>query len=371
MKRIALTLVSLSLLTAISCDKDDDSTNSSNTTVTLPSTYNFENVSYSGQENRLDMLSEIVTYMKTGNSGTELNKTQLENMFLNNGYTWTNVDLNSSTKQLGNKVSDEGQTAFGNWFQGIEDASKSTISGNNGTAGLVTSGSGTKTYLFNENGIEYAQLIEKGAMGAVFYYQATAVYFGDDQMANADNETVEAGKGTDMQHHWDEAFGYFGVPIDFASAGFSYTSGEAYDRFWAKYTNGRNDVFSLNNTLMTSFIKGREAINRKDYADRDEAIAEVSENWEKISAATAIHYLNGAKADFSDDALRMHQLSEAYAFIWSLRFNPEQKLTDVQIQDDILNAYFSNLYTISVADINTVTTLLSTTYGFDSIKDAL
>ena len=27
--------------------------------------------------------------------------------------------------------------------------------------------------------------------------------------------TVEEGKGTDMQHHWDEAFGYFGVPTDF------------------------------------------------------------------------------------------------------------------------------------------------------------
>ena len=68
MKRISLTLLSLSLLTAISCDKDDDSS-TTEPTVTLPETYDFENVSYTGQENRLDMLSEIVTYMKTANSG--------------------------------------------------------------------------------------------------------------------------------------------------------------------------------------------------------------------------------------------------------------------------------------------------------------
>lgn len=367
--RFPKSLLALSLLAAVSCSKDDD--NSTSPTISLPDTYNFENVSYTGQENRLDMLSEIVTYMKTANSGSELSKTQLEDMFLNNGYTWTNTDLAGSSKQLGNKVSDEAQTTFGNWFGAIEAASKSTVAGTNGTAGVVSSNSGTKAYLFDASGIEHIQLIEKGAMGAVFYYQATSVYFGDDRMANADNETVTPGEGTDMQHHWDEAFGYFGVPIDFASSGFNYTSGESYDRFWAKYTNGRNDVLGLNKELMTSFIKGRDAINRKDYTARDEAISEIRTNWEKISAATAVHYLNGAKADFADDALRMHQLSEAYAFIWSLRFNPEQTLTDVQIQDDILATYFGNLYTISIADINTVTDMLSSAYGFDSVKDAL
>lgn len=367
--KITKYLLGISLLFCLSCEKEEDS-NPTSTTSSLPTTYNFENVDYSGQTTRLDMLSEIVTYLKTANSAASLDKDKLEDMFLNDSYTWDNTDLNGSTKKLGDKVSDEAQTAFANWFGAIEFASNSTSSGSNGNPGLVSSNSGTKTYLFDASGIEHGQLIEKGAMGAIFYYQASSVYFGAGKM-NVDNETVTSGKGTDMQHHWDEAFGYFGVPIDFGSSDFTFTSGSDYDRFWSKYTNGRNSVLNLNGVLMQSFIKGRDAINRKDYITRDEAISEIRSNWEIISVATAIHYLNGAKADIADDALRMHQLSEAYAFIWSLKFNPDQILSDVQIQDDILNTYFGNLYTISVADINSVIDVLAQAYNLESYKDLL
>lgn len=369
MKITKTLLLSIGII-ALSCSKSDDDDSTTSNSINLPSTYNFENVSFTGQENRLNMLSEIVSYIKTANTGATLSQTQLEDMFLNNGYNWSNTTLSGVTKQLGNKVSDEAQIDFPGWFGAIEAASNSTVAGSNGVAGLVSSNDAAKTYLFDPSGLEHAQLIEKGAMGAIFYYQANTVYFGDSKM-NVDNDSVIIGKGTDMQHHWDEAFGYFGAPLNFAAADFTYASGSAYDRFWLKYTNGRNDVLNLNKTLMTSFIKGREAIGRKDNVDRDEAISEIRTAWEKISAATAIHYLNGAKADFADDALRMHQLSEAYAFIWSLKFNPEQVLTDVQIQDDILNTYFGNLWNISIADINTVRDLLSSAYGFDAVKETI
>jgi len=51
-------------------------------------------------------------------------------------------------------------------------------------------------------------------MGACLYYQATSVYMGASKM-DVDNETIVPGEGTAMQHHWDEAFGYFSVPKDF------------------------------------------------------------------------------------------------------------------------------------------------------------
>ena len=68
------------------------------------------------------------------------------------------------------------------------------------------------------NGIEYTQLIEKGLMGAVFYYQITNVYLGDGKMDvdNADQVDPDNGKYyTTMEHHWDEAFGYFSDAVDF------------------------------------------------------------------------------------------------------------------------------------------------------------
>ena len=51
-------------------------------------------------------------------------------------------------------------------------------------------------------------------MGAVFYYRATSVYLTDEGM-EVDNEEIIAGEGTAMEHHWDEAYGYFGASDSF------------------------------------------------------------------------------------------------------------------------------------------------------------
>ncbi len=57
----------------------------------VPNTYSFvdqngnSTVSFSGQAQRLDMLSEIVLYMKTANTqGVAVSATQLKNMYANN-----------------------------------------------------------------------------------------------------------------------------------------------------------------------------------------------------------------------------------------------------------------------------------------------
>jgi hypothetical protein len=173
-----------------------------------------------------------------------------------------------------------------------------------------------------------------------------------------------------MQHHWDEAFGYWGVPNDFGTEGFEYDNTASYHRFWAKYTNSVDANLSVNATLMKAFIKGREAINDKNYTARDAAISEIRSTWEMVSVAMAIHYLNGAKADLADDALRNHQLSEAVGFIWSLQFNPEQKMMDSEIVNLISNN-LDNLYEVSVADLNTVIDQLAAVYGLEAVKNNL
>lgn len=364
-KKLTLSLLSLALFGLTSCEDDDQQ----DQPAALPSTYNFENVSYTGQENRLDMLSEIVSYVKTSNDGDYVDESQVFAMFNNQGYTWSKAELNNSTKQIANKTSEDA-LAMGEWISELDSISQNPGTGSNGEAGLVQSNSGTKQYLFNADGFELAQLIEKGAMGALAYYQATAVYTSDSKM-DVDNESVEAGKGTAMQHHWDEAFGYWGVPKDFGSEDFTYDSNADYHRFWAKYTNAMDEHLGSNSKLMNAFIKGRDAINRKDYDTRDAAIAEVRNEWELVCAAMAIHYLNGAKAEFADDALRNHQLSEAVAFIWSLQFNPTQELTDTEINEGILGAYFTNLYEISVQDITSVKDMLAERYNLEDKKDVL
>ena len=365
MKKLLLPAVIFSSLFMTSCE--DDTKDPVKNNVVLPDTYNFENVDHSGQDQRIEMLSEIIEYMETAADGAAVDADIIYDMFLNQNYTWKNTDLNGSTKDLASKTSDAVAGLFGTLADDIETASTSNQTAANGVAGTITSTTG-KTRVFNELGHEPAELTEKLAMGAIFYYQATAVYLSDSKM-NVDNETVEEGKGTTMQHHWDEAFGYWGVPTDFGSANFTYDKTQAYHRFWAKYTNEMNEVLGVNAKLMKAFIKGRDAINRKDYTTRDEAIAEVRDTWELIVAGMTIHYLNGAKANIADDISRNHQLSEGLGFMLSLQFNPTAKISLVTLED--LTDNFENFYEVSVADLNDAIDVIAQAYGLTGVKDAL
>ncbi|SDL37138.1 protein of unknown function [Catalinimonas alkaloidigena] len=345
-------------LTLSACQQDDPGPSRQ-----LPETYAFENVNYAGQTTRLDMLNEIVTYAKTSNLGLHVEADVLLNMYANQDYTWQQADLNEATKKIADKLDATGATQLTQWIQELDELSQNPGEGDAQTAGLVRSQDGSKEYLLTAEGFELAQLLEKGTMGALAYYQATAVYLSESKM-NVDNTTVEPGEGTAMQHHWDEAFGYWGVPQAFGSADFVYDNTADYHRFWAKYTHALDEALGVDATLMQAFIKGRDAIDRADYATRDEAIAEVRNTWELVVAGMAIHYLKGAEENFGDQALRNHQLSEAYGFIWSLQFNPTHRISDHALQQ-LLETNLSNLNTLTVADLTAAKQQLADVYGLE------
>ncbi len=341
-----------------SCDPEGEDNGYS-----IPSTYNFENASYSGQVQRLDMLEEMTTYMKTSTNGDIIDASQLKAMYANDGFTWTNADLNGSTKQLKNKTHESEQIAIEEWMDVLAEASASTTSGSNGVAGIVTSGDGAKKYLFDANGMEPVQMIEKGLMGSCFYRSGTSVYLSLSKM-DVDNETIVDGKDyTTMQHHWDESFGYLGAPTDLSAANISDYSGL---RYWGKYAKKAHEG-NLNtvDNIMSAYIAGRAAINNKDYDRRDEEIANIQKEWEMILVTTAIHYLNGAISDFADDAKRNHQLSESYAFISGLKYNAVKSITETEI-DQVITSLGTNFYDISVADITAAKTTLATVFNLNA-----
>ena len=193
-------LLSLALAISIlfwSCDSEEDNS------YTVPDTYSFENVSYDGQVQRLQMLLEMKSYLGSANTpGTVLDAGRLKAMYANDAAAanWT-LEYDAS-KQLKSKTFEQEQARFETLMDAIAQHSQSTVPGQEGVAGVVVSLDGAKQYLLNEKGVEFAQLIEKCLMGACFYYQALTVYFGDDRM-NVDNETITPGEGTDMEHHWD------------------------------------------------------------------------------------------------------------------------------------------------------------------------
>src|SRR5690606_14383532 len=205
-----LSIAALSILLITSCSKDDDaptpttSTNGGgggNPTYQIPSTYVFldgsnqSTVNFDGQKQRLEMLSEMVVYMKTGNTvGTTLSASQLKAMYANNAYTWADapgLGMTGSTKQLKDKTAagDIGvQAMFENYMDSIAVHSSLNFSNSTetyGQAGVWTNG--TKSYLMSGTGFEYGQIIEKGLMCAVFMNQMTVNYLGT--LADDDNTT--------------------------------------------------------------------------------------------------------------------------------------------------------------------------------------
>lgn len=351
-----------------SCSSDDEVIPTPDDSYDVPATYNFDNVSYSGQTQRLAMMSEMSSLMKSAvSSDVTLDVNQLLAMYANNSDNagWTGT----YSKQLKNKTFEPVQADFEILLNEMAAISSATAEYAAGTAGTVTKADGSKTYLVNEKGVEPVQLIEKGLMGACFYYQATSVYLGSVKM-DVDNTIVEDGEGTEMEHHWDEGFGYLGAPIDFPTN----TDGLF---FWAKYSNTCNTYTDNNKELMDAFLLGRAAISNNDLDTRDEAITTVRNVWENVSAAAAIHYLNDAAEGFDDVAVRLHTLSEALAFIYSLKFNDGKTQNN-----DTIDGHLSTLATssditafdltgITVETILSVRDALALDFDLDAVKENL
>lgn len=349
-----------------------------------PSTYNFvdsdgnSTVDFSGQFQRLDMLSEMVTYMKTANTqGNFVDAQTLKDMYGNNSYTW--ADLNSlgmtgSTKQLKNKTAfavadgsaDAGiQSLFERYMDSLDIISNYNQVGSSGTAGIWANDGVSGPYLMDGKGFEYAQLIEKGLMSAVFASQMTVNYLGT--IGDDDNSMLISGKNyTEMQHHWDEAYGYFTSSVDFPSTG--------TERFWGKYSTGRESLLASASKISEAFRKGRAAIDASEYDIRDEQITIIRDEMEKLQAASAIHYLNGAKSSISDNTTRNHKLSEAYAFLDGLRFGYNCLsgigMTAAEI-DQALGYIGDDFNNVSVTYLNMAIDLIANKTGLESVKNDL
>ena len=343
-------------------DTDDGSCNYA---VVTPDEYVFTDsdgnstVSFDGQRQRLNMLSEMTTYLKTSNTpGTALDAATLLSMYANDGYTWDDLEelgMTGSSKQLRSKTvgGDAFWTdTFEGYMNGIAEASAQTVAGETtgaaGIAGVVASTTSDSKYLQSAQGQEWTQLIEKGLMGACFYYNISSVYLASGKMDVDNSVAVDAAGGkyyTEMEHHWDEAYGYFTDAIDYPTSG--------TNRFWGKYTNSREDLLSSASILSAAFRTGRAAISQNLLAERDAQIAIINRELERVSAGTAIHYLNDALDNYADDALRNHELSEAKAFIMALQFGANTSV-DTDAVEHLFEDLGEDYYNVTTAQITEV-----------------
>jgi hypothetical protein len=360
-------------------DTDDESCNYA---VVTPDEYVFTDsdgnstVSFDGQRQRLNMLSEMTSYLKTSNTpGTALDAATLLSMYANDGYTWDDLeelDMTGSTKQLRNKTvgGDAFWTdTFEGYMNGIAEASGQTVAGETtgaaGVAGVVGSTTSDSKYLQSAQGQEWTQLIEKGLMGACFYYNISSVYLAPGKMDVDNSVAVDAADGkyyTKMEHHWDEAYGYFTDAIDYPTSG--------ANRFWGKYADSREQLLSSASILSAAFRTGRAAISQNLLAERDAQIAIINRELERVSAGTAIHYLNDALDNYADDALRNHELSEAKAFIMALQFGASTSV-DTDAVEHLFEDLGEDYYNVTTAQIIEVRDELAAMTGLTEYATAL
>lgn len=367
-------------MTLVACSKDDDDdmpkvNQVNDSKVETPATYEFQrngssSVSYSGQTDRLNQVAEMKAYIQDAtDNGDAISEQDLIAMFRNTGDNGGGNFSFSSTKQLENKTFDEDKSYFLDLFASAALASDSiTVQAADGKAGILTRSSGSK-FLVDTNGHEFTQAIEKGLMGATFFYQIASVYLSDDKIGDAVNNTdLESGKNyTAMEHHMDEAFGYVGAPVDFKS---NY-NGTGNVRYWAKYSNSFDGLIGCNDNLMNAFKTARAAITAKEMEVKEEQVVLIQAEMEKIIAASAIHYINKAKNE-SNPGNRIHYLSEAYYFLKALSYASfeHRKISAAQVKT-LLDTFGKNMWQVNTTDLNQVKSTLSNAYGFDSVVNQL
>ena len=192
-------------------------------------------------------------------------------------------------------------------------------------ASLSSNSANLETYLAytSSEGLNLSQMINKTLLGAVPYSQGTSNYLaGLEDDGNAEAKS-DGGAYSEMEHHWDEAYGYFGAARDY-NTGYSddddRKSGPYFDSngdgaidFKSEYNFGisvnaaKRDIgaadgqVDFTKAIFDAFLEGRTLIhNQAAISDILTQRDIIVNNWEKVIAATVVHYVNDCIADMTE-----------------------------------------------------------------------
>jgi hypothetical protein len=320
-----------------SCDKDDDTPS-----YTVPDTYAFDNVENKESVARISMWVGFTGMLGKSNT-RELSQDTINFLWNNTNSAFTaevanNIPYNyTALNTLSFNLA--GKTTDATLFKALADSMVKISKFYKATASRGVPGKIGTTRLFNQTGLEFNQAVAKGLMGSLTMSNIITLL---NKIPNDDNSTVVAGQGTAMQHDWDLAFGYMGIPKDYDSS-VAYAS-TTVDRplCLGGYLRERGRYIQAGGRIFEAFRKGRAAINAKDYKTRDAAIATILEYVEKLVAAAAYAYVTNPQTQTKLDE-KFHGLSEGYGFILALKYRPaNSKLTAANYQTllDIMNTDF-------------------------------
>jgi hypothetical protein len=375
-----LLLLPLALIsfTFTSCDDDDDNNDPVVPAIQAPDTYSFERnnestVSYSGQTTRLEQADELYAALNSEGSTAAA----LDLMFNGSDGSsagFANDLLNGTSKIIGSKTASStlagSATTKERFNQYIADFASNVAPNWNmdaapGMPGSITSPDGGSTYQINAMGQELDQLFFKGLIGAFTLDQIVNNYIHPNQLDSGtriddnDNGVLSDGKPyTDMEHKWDEGFGYlYGQEGDLDDVGATVGSmpagsGNLLMKYFKKVNDDGGYEPGIGQTVYDAFIMGRTAIVNRDYDLREAQADIIQVELSKVVGYYAIHYLNDylAKVEEGNVAKAHHSLSEAYGFILSLQFTNNGNDEPYMSKGDVeyfLDTYFADFHNIN------------------------
>ena len=366
-----------------SCDDNDNNDPVILPTIQAPDTYSFERngestISYSGQTTRLEQADELYAALNSSES-TEAGLNLMFNGSDGSSAGFANDLLNGTSKIIGSKTASStiagSATTKQRFNQYIINFAYSVAPNWNmdaapGVPGSITSPDGGSTYQINAEGQELDQLFFKGLIGAFTLDQIVNNYIHPNQLDSGtriddnDNGVLSGDKPyTDMEHKWDEGFGYLygqegdldevGATLGSAPAG----SGNLLMKYFKKVNAEGGYEPGIGQTVYDAFIMGRTAIVNGDYALRDQQADIIQVELSKVVGYYAIHYLIDylSKVEEGNVAKAHHSLSEAYGFMLSLQFTNNGNDEPYMSKGDVeyyLDTYFPDFHNI---DANYIT----------------
>ena len=419
-----LYFLSLVLFVMVGCSSDDANDDDGATLIDTPTSYSFasrfndgeSSVSYSGQVVRNLLINDIKTQMGT-DAGTG-NPATLLSMMANDNADQAILSSAGDMSTVQTKYHDISTKQLNDRLTAVSDY---TIPGYDSDAGTLISGwvqelaaAGKTRY----NGVRLDQITQKTLWGAVSYWQGTSKYMSE---IPTDNNTEPSGDGSaysEMEHHWDESFGYFGAALDYNTGYTDDTrkngpnvdsNGDGSIDFKSEHNVGwaitaaKRDLCSacdenldFTKTIFDAYLEGRTLItNQADLADILVQRDIILNTWEKVVAAVSIHYVNDvaddiagliAAADTSiapgSDATADYEnhWGEMRGYANGLLYNDFKVITDVNLNRILAvmgtapvypsNGSFDDMQAYHTALVGEVRAIFKASYGFSEANVA-
>ena len=313
-------------------------------------------VDFTEGNQRYRMFQAINAYAGTGTT-VAIDANVLKNMFSNTGtpFTGTYADLNGTVVQLKNVVASSLSATDAATVRSKVEAdltSMATIS----LSTAVTASRGTAgklgTRIVDARGIEVAQIIQKGLIGALQYDYIANVLLSSG--LDAENYAVVTGKNyTQLEQNWDTAYGLLTLNPIYLAGSTNTTRGTTEFALGSYIWEYNKDNYA---NIYPAFLKGRAAIVNNDKVELQAQATFIKTQMEIAIAKAAVGYLDkwGTR---TTDAERAHDIGEGGGFIYSLRFC---KINggDAAFSDGILNGLLSadgGIWDITPAKIATAT----------------